>query len=219
LRKKIIKRIAVITFFFVTGFSIVGCSRESVPNKNSQTPSVAQSNSVEEKIQIIKDGTEIGQGPLTKENVSLAGIHIGDSQEQVLKLYGEPTKKFMVNSTPYLGWYYENLGLNVTFYRRNAFEPVEGIVNIHIEAPSKLSTNTGIGIGDSLESILNKYTKVYGFMPDAETKTQDIFINGVNKWESKTFDVIYYPKLAILLKNDQIMNIRLTNNLPSPIKG
>ncbi len=57
-----------------------------------------------EKVKIIKDSSEIKPGTLTKENVSLAGIHIGDSQEQ--ELYGEPTKKEMVHSTPFLGWYY-----------------------------------------------------------------------------------------------------------------
>lgn len=64
-----------------------------------------------EKVKIIKDSSEIKPGTLTKENVSLAGIHIGDSQEQVLKLYGEPTKKEMVHSTPFLEWYYDDLGL------------------------------------------------------------------------------------------------------------
>jgi hypothetical protein len=126
LKKKLNKRIAVITFFFVTGFSIIGCSRESVPNKNNQTPSVTQSNSVEEKIRIVEhNASEAGPRPLTKENVSLAGIHIGDSQEQVLKLYGEPTKKEPMHSTGFLGWYYDDLGLLVEFYTMGGLETAE----------------------------------------------------------------------------------------------
>jgi len=217
LKKKLIKRIAVITFFFVTGFSIIGCSRESVPNKNSQPPSVTQSNSVEEKIRIVENNaSEAGPGPLTKENVSLAGIHIGDSQEQVLKLYGEPTKKEMVHSTPFLGWYYENLGLSVSFYRRGEREPIEGVVDIQISEPSKLRTNMGIGIGDSLESIVNRYTEVCGYKPD-ETNSQYIFITGTNKTKNENLGfVLYYPRLDILLKNNQISNIGLTNELERP---
>lgn len=40
----------------------------------------------------VNNGKETGPGPLTKENVSIGEIHLGDSQEQVLKLYGQPGK-------------------------------------------------------------------------------------------------------------------------------
>ena len=220
MRKKLIKRIAVITFFFVTGFSIIGCSRESVPNKNSQPPSVTQSNSVEEKIGIIKNIEEAGPGPLTKENVSLAGIHIGDSQEQVLKLYGEPTKKADVYPGAFYKWDYEDLGLSITFYRRGEQEPVEGVLDVKISAPSKLTTNTGIGIGDSLESILNKYDEVYGSKRQGEYRS--VFINGANKYEvespgskEKIF-VTYYPDLIFELEHNRITNIILSNEQHRP---
>jgi hypothetical protein len=114
-----------------------------------------------EKLKIVKDPNEIKPGTLTKENVSLAGIHIGDSQEQVLKLYGEPNKKEQIHSTPFLGWYYDDLGLLVAFYRKGEREPIEGVVDIQISEPSKLTTNSGIRIGDSLESIVNRYNEAY----------------------------------------------------------
>lgn len=207
LKKKIIRRIAVITFFFVIGFSIIGCSRESVPNKNSQTPSVTQSNSVEEKIRIIKNIEEAGPGPLTKENVSLAGIYIGDSQEQVLKLYGKPTEKKILESTPNPMWVYKELGLSVIFV------PDKGVVyNVSISSPSNLRTNTGIGMGDSIEDIVRNYDQVYGFKPDEKTNTQVIFVTGVNDWGTKS--ILCYPSLTIRLENKQIDYISLYS--PSP---
>jgi len=215
LKKSLVKGIAVFIFFFATSFSVVGCSSESA-NKNSQTPSVTQSNSVEGKIRIVEhNASEAGSGPLTKKNVSLADIHIGDSQEQVLKLYGEPTKKEQVHSTPFLGWYYEDSGLFVAFYRSGEREPIEGVVDIQISEPSKLTINTGIGIGDSLESILNKYNEVYGFKPHAETNTRSVFIAGTDKAKNEKLD-LYYPRLDFFLKNDQITHIKLTNELERP---
>ncbi|MHB1043099.1 MAG: hypothetical protein ACYC0Q_09710 [Eubacteriales bacterium] len=207
MKKKIIKRIAVITFFFVTGFSIIGCSRESVPNKNSQTPSVTQSNSEEEKIRIIKNIEEAGPGPLTKENVSIAGIYIGDSQEQVLKLYGKPTEKKILESTSNPMWVYKELGLSVIFV------PDKGVVyNVSISSPSNLRTNTGIGMGDSIEDIVRNYDQVYGFKPDEKTNTQVIFVTGVNDWGTKS--ILCYPSLTIRLESKQIDYISLYS--PSP---
>jgi len=213
LKKKLLKGIAVFTLFSAISFSVIGCSGESA-DKDSQTPPVSQDNSVEGKIRIVEDGMEIGPGPLTKENISLAGIHIGDSQEQVLELYGEPNRKKQVHSTPFPGWDYDDLGLLVMFYRRGEQEPVEGVVDIRISAPSNLTTDTGIGIGDSLESIVNKHTGVYGFEPNAETNTRYIFIAGTDKAKNELN--LYYPRLDFLLKNNQITHINLTNELERP---
>lgn len=201
------------------GFGIVGCSRESFPNKNSQAPSVTQPNSVEEKIRIVKDSAEIGPGPLTKENVSLGGIHIGDSQEQVLKLYGEPTKKEHMHSTGFLGWYYDDLGLLVQFYTKGGLETAEGVVQIDIYSPSKLTTDTGIGIGYSLDSILKKYDEVYSSKVRDNNRT--IFLTGANKYEfeihgSKEKVTIYYPELSYFLENNKINRIILSNQQQRP---
>lgn len=207
MRKKLFKGIAVITFFSVISFSM-GCSRESFSNRNNRTPSVTQSNSVEEKIRIVKDGTEIGPGPLTKENVSLAGIHIGDLQEQVLELYGEPSKKTDVYPGAFYKWDYKDLGLSITFYRMGEREPIEGVVDIKISAPSKLTTDTEIGIGDSLESILNKYDEVYGSKRQEDYRA--VFISGANKY------VTYYPKLIFELEYNKITRIFLSNEQNRP---
>lgn len=156
-------------------------------------------------------------GTLTKENASLAGIHIGDSQEQVNNLYGKPDKEEQVHSTPFIGWYYEDLGLIFHFYRKDVQEPIEGVVDIHVSEPSNLTTNTGIGIGDSLESIVNKYDEVYGSepfkLPEDEMYTQNIIIPGTNI--AKHLDG-YYPSLYFLLKDNKITHILLSNGLERP---
>jgi hypothetical protein len=122
----------------------------------------------------------------------------------------------MIHSTPFLGWDYENLGLSVSFYRMGEREPIEGVVDIQISEPSKLRTNMGIGIGDSLESIVNRYIEVCGYKPD-ETNSQYIFITGTNKTKNENLGfVLYYPRLDFLLKNNQISNIGLTNELERP---
>ena len=166
-----------------------------------------------EKVKIVNNNaSEAGPGPLTKENVSLAGIHIGDSQEQVLKLYGEPTKKDKFPTTPFVRWYYEDLGLSVAFYGRGENEPViGGVVDIQISAPSKLTTDTGIGLGDSLEYITKKYDVVYSFQPNG--KYQSVFINGANKEE---INGLYYPHLDFSLENNKITRIILTNQQQRP---
>lgn len=170
-----------------------------------------------EKVKIIKNPSEMKPGTLTKENVSLGGIHIGDSQEQVFKLYGEPSKKELVHSTPFLRWYYENLGLSVSFFRRGERETIEGVVDIQILEHSKLTTNTGIGIGDSLKSILNSHTEVYGYKPHNETNTQYILTPGTNKAKNENLDYeLCYPRLDFFLKNNQITHIQLTNELERP---
>lgn len=46
------------------------------------------------------------------------------------------------------------MGLFVSFYRKNEFEPIQGVVDVLVSAPSTLRTNTGIGIGDSIEEIV-----------------------------------------------------------------
>ena len=215
MRKNLFIGIVIVSFFPVISFSM-GCSLESVINKNSQTPFIMQSNSVEEKIRIVKDEKEADQGSLTKENVSLAGIHIGDSQEQVLELYGEPNRKEQVHSTPFPGWSYDDLGLLVMFYRRGEQEPVEGVVDIRISAPSKLTTDTGIGIGDSLESIVNNYDEVYGYKHQGEY--YNIIVTGVNKVEygSPEKYILYYPELSFDVKNNKITQITLSNQQRRP---
>lgn len=217
MKKKLLKGIAVFTLFSAISFSVIGCSEPA--DKDSQTPPVSQDNSVEGKIRIVEDGAEIGPGPLTKENVSLAGIHIGDSQEQVLELYGEPDKKEQIHSTPFPGWYYDDLGLLVMFYRRGEQEPVEGVVDIRVSGPSKLATDTGIGLGDSLESIVNNYDEAYGRKRQGAYRS--IFISGVNKYESelpgsKEKIILYYPSLSFSLEHNKTTMIILSNQQLRP---
>lgn len=91
LNKRII--IAIVSALIIVGGVYYSANKEAkFTAPPAPIPSI-QTNPLEEKIHIVNNSSEAGPGPLTKENVSLAGIHIGDSQEQVFKLYGEPTEK------------------------------------------------------------------------------------------------------------------------------
>ena len=76
------------------------------------------------------------------------------------------------------------------------------------QSNSKLTTDTEIGIGDSLESILNKYDEVYGNKRQGDY--QAVFISGANKY------VTYYPKLIFELEYNRITRINLSNEQNRP---
>ncbi|MCP1308127.1 hypothetical protein [Paenibacillus tyrfis] len=104
---------------------------------------------------------EKGPGPLTKENTSVGGIHIRDTQEKVKSLFGELTK--VTNSgggTPEVEWYYEKQNARILFYRNSEKDPVDGVENILLTSPSSLKTDKNIGIGDSSEQLMKSYQKI-----------------------------------------------------------
>lgn len=141
-----------------------------------------------EKIHIVENNTsEAGPGPLTKENATIGGIHLGDSREQVLQLYGEPDSKSTFRATSFPLWYYKNLNMYVAFYTKDEpSDPVDGVIFIDVLAPSSPRTDKGIGIGDSAEAIIKKYTRVNEFRPNEAINTGAIFINGSNHFSIKS---------------------------------
>ncbi|KLU61627.1 hypothetical protein CEB3_c20600 [Peptococcaceae bacterium CEB3] len=213
--KKVCRGIVAFALAAAIGLSLAGCAHERVPSVKSQTATGPRLNKVDHGVLIVKDNAgEAGQGPLRKDNVALANIRIGESEAQVRKLYGKPSNEEAVHSTPFLGWSYKKLGLFVVFYRRSEQGPVRGVVKIQVSEPSALATNRGVGIGDSLASILSQYTKVCGFRPDINTNSQEIFINGA-KTEAAHM-VFYHPQLSFSLTNNRITGIVLSNDQLRP---
>lgn len=193
----------LLLLFFVIAISISGCSHQPVSNQNSQTPTVTKSSSVEEKIHIINNLEDAGPGPLTEENVWIGGVHLGNSQQQILRLYGEPSKKTaLLGNDPSPEWQYEKLGLSILFTLDSKI-----VYSIDISSPSNLRTNTGIGIGSSLEDIVRIYgDQVYGYKPNQRLNNQFIVITGTKQ---PTWATYPYPSLSITLQNGLVNDIGL----------
>lgn len=181
---------------------------ESVPPPESApTPETATAIPA---IQIVKSAREGGRGPLTKEEVSIGGIRIGDSQEAVLGLLGEPS--FIQEGgwgTPFVHWHYEHHNVYIDFYRSSGSEPAGGVASIVVNDPSPLKTDKQIGIGDPLSSILQAYDQVIG--TEESDGVMNVYINGTHEEER-----FYVPQLHFLLENGRITHIELTTNLIDP---
>jgi hypothetical protein len=181
------------------------------PNKVEQpTPANSTSN---DKIEETKTRPiERGPGPLTKENTSLGGVHIGDTQEKVKAILGEPSKKSQVHSTPEIEWFYEKENMGVRFYRTSEKERLGGVESIILHRPSSMKTNTNIGIGDSGDKLLKSYEKVE-ISKDKEKPT-GYWVTGSTFTEN-----VYHPHLMFRIdENNIIQDIELSNYLIDPAK-
>jgi hypothetical protein len=120
-------------------------------------------------IQIIREAEEMGPGPLDRRSISIAGIYLDDTQEEVLKKLGEPTEKGIEHSTPFPQWYYKDLNMYVSFFSDGSSdEKVGGVVRISVTAPTdkeKTKTNYGFGIGDKVSSFEKRFPKIYAYNP------------------------------------------------------
>lgn len=198
------KKISILIPVLVVGVTVMGYASNTNSTQTQSPPSSPN------MITIVKDGGEAGPGPLTKENVSLGNLRIGDSQEKVESKYGKPTTASKSHGSPFLLWYYKDLNLYLEFFRASESDSPEGVVSIQIQNPSNLRLNNGIGIGDSLESMIKNYGKVSGAEVNNE-KIQNVWINGSNKDNN-----MYYPSLHVVLKNGKITMIELTNQEHRP---
>ena len=126
-------------------------------------------------IQIITDSEEMSPGPLDRRSISIAGIYLDDTQEEVLKKLGEPTEKGIEHSTPFPQWYYKDLNMYVSFYSDGSSdEKVGGVVRILVVAPTdkeKTKTNYGFGIGDKVSSFEKRFPKIYAYEPHVNPET------------------------------------------------
>jgi len=123
-------------------------------------------------IQIVKSQ---GPGPLDRRSISIAGIYLDDTQEEVLKKLGEPTEKGIEHSTPFPQWYYKDLNMYVSFYSDGSLDEKEGgVVRISVAAPTdkeKTKTNYGFGIGDKVSSFEKRFPKIYAYEPHVNPET------------------------------------------------
>ncbi|MCP3775535.1 hypothetical protein NLX71_19880 [Paenibacillus sp. MZ04-78.2] len=184
----------------LNGCGVISTNKPAEPNKG-----VAAVNTKQHQFKPI----EKGPGPLTKENTSIGGIHIGDSHEKVKSLLGEPTQ--IINSgggTPEVEWYYEKQNARILFYRNSEKDPVGGVENILLASPSTLKTDKDIGIGDSAEQLMNSYQKI-----EADgNKAASYWVTGVTQTEG-----VYHPYLLFLMDdNNRIKNIQLSNHFIDP---
>ncbi|TMV44126.1 outer membrane protein assembly factor BamE [Paenibacillus mesophilus] len=164
---------------------------------------------------IVKNGREVGNGPLSPIYTSLGGIRIGDTQEQVLALLGEPSERTQARSTPYPQWYYKNHDLYILFYRNGENEPAGGAVSIRISEQSALKLNDrraapSIAIGDGLERLLELYRPIAGTAGDGTTR--NFWIRGSELGVTG----FYKPVVQILMKEGRITNITLENEDDNP---
>ncbi|NOU99843.1 hypothetical protein [Paenibacillus planticolens] len=155
---------------------------------------------------------ERGPGPLTKENTSIAGIHIGDTQEKVKSFLGEPSKVSQVHSTPEVEWFYEKENMGVRFYRTGEKEPLGGVESIIVHNPSTIKTNKNVGIGDSVDKLLQIYEKVE--TEDDKNKPTSYWVTGSTYTES-----VYHPFLMFRVdEKNVIQDIEFSNYLINPDK-
>ncbi|MEW9673821.1 hypothetical protein [Ammoniphilus sp. 3BR4] len=195
---------ALIIFLISTPVALA-VTLTTASNKTNQP---FQINHSENHIRIVKNAVEAGKGTLTNENIDIAGVHIGDSQEKVKKLLGEPTKRIREHSTPSPMWYYENLNMYVSFYAQG--EPsnhIGGAVRISVNHPSSVKTNKGFGVGDNLDTIVRAFPQINITEP-TEEGIQNVWINGT----SEVGDM-YYPSLQVILKQGTITNMRLESDV------
>ncbi|GED28745.1 hypothetical protein BAG01nite_48470 [Brevibacillus agri] len=198
---------------------LAGCSPSTNPNVEKQIhygENAEASQDYLNKIKIIKSHSEIGSGELTKENIALGGIHIGDSAETVRNLFGEPTSKGVLHSTPFPLWTYEKLNLFIAFYDKGgANPPIDnpkgGVVSIVVNDPSDIKTDRGFGIGSSLKEVMESFQSAYGYEKRKDTDTQYVVISG-----SSSSGNTFYPTVGVLLKGDKVISIELSNQEEQP---
>ena len=92
--------------------------------------------------------------PLTKEDLKIGEIRIGDTLKKVKEIYGEPSEKTIVHGQGAPQWNYESQGLSFlgeTIWAINAYDSFKG------------STSRGIKNGDSIEKVKKAYPDVYTY--------------------------------------------------------
>lgn len=189
--------------------SIVNGQSENAKSKQGNIST--QSSNGEEKV---SKGNEDGiPGLLTKETATIGDIHLGDSKQKVIGLLGDPDKVELNPDNGEKSWYYSKHEATLFFYQESPDTPAGGVVRMIIKGNSDMKTNTGIGIGDSLEKIIAQYPDINGDIAKEGAKT--IWINGNNKGAESSDQ--YYPTIKFELQsNNTISSIELNNRGVNP---
>jgi len=169
-------------------------------------------------IRLVKNGLEVGKGPVSRIDTAIGGIRLGDTQEQVRAVLGEPTERSQARGTPYPQWYYRDQDMYVLFYRTGENEVPGGAVSIRIDerSPSVLSdrrTAPKLAIGDNLEQLLKVYRPVDG--TSAEGPVRNFWIRG----SEQSGNGLYKPVVQIRMKEGRIVSIGLENEDEDPNPG
>ncbi|HUW64811.1 MAG TPA: hypothetical protein VMW83_08950 [Spirochaetia bacterium] len=64
---------------------------------------------------------------MTESNVAVGGIHLGDSQQRVIALFGQPDETSFTHGTPFPEWYYAKDNMYVDFYATGAWDSTGGM--------------------------------------------------------------------------------------------
>ncbi|SIR50369.1 hypothetical protein SAMN05880570_4025 [Paenibacillus sp. RU4T] len=198
----------VMLFLSISIFVVImisGCQSKNVQSAAQAAPQV-ESNA---KVQYVQSSLDAKGSPIiSQENISIGEIQLGDSQEKVRKLYGEPDEKGVVNSTPFPYWRYNKSNLTIQFYRKGDTEPVGGVVSIEVKGDSSLKTNQLIGIDSSLNDIANAYGEIY---VSNNPKDRWVWLVGENVSEKN-----HYPQLTFGLTDEKVVSIEFNNFLIEP---
>lgn len=202
IKRQIMLSVSVIIFVAMV---ISGCQSKNVQS-SAQTDTKELSSPQVHYVQSSLDAK--GNAKITQENISIGGIRLGDTQEKVHELFGEPDEKGIVNSTPFPYWRYKKHNVTVQFFRKGETEPIGGVVSITVDGPSDLKTNQSIGINSSLNEIINAYGEIYA---SVEPKERWVWLVGENVSEGN-----HYPQLTFGLKDGKIDSIEFNNFLIEP---
>jgi hypothetical protein len=168
-----------------------------------------------EGLYLVKNGRDVGKGPVSAMYTTVGGVRLGDTQEQVLALLGEPSERSQARSTPYPLWHYMDQDLYIMFYRNGENESAGGVISVRLGGRSTLKLNDrrsapSIAIGDGLDRVLELYRPIGG-TPD-EGAVRNFWVRG----EDRAQTGLYKPSVHVLMKEGRITSISLENEDEDP---
>jgi outer membrane protein assembly factor BamE (lipoprotein component of BamABCDE complex) len=112
--------------------------------QNESKPSDTGSPSAEEEqtdpdIHLVTGTQDEKPGNLTKEEVTIGNIHLGDTKQTVFQTLGEPSEKRTDQKTGEDIWYYSKHDATIIFYKSSPSYPAGGVIRIQINESSDLS--------------------------------------------------------------------------------
>ncbi len=136
---------------------------------------------------------------------------------QALALYGAPISKSSAHGSGFPLWYYQQRDMYVDFYAAGGpVAPDPLVEDVWLDENSSLHTDKGIGIGSTLEEILDSYGPVGSTVIDpADARIRNIWFYGSNK-ETLGQQTLYYPTLQFVLTNDRVTGIDLSDQENKP---
>ncbi|RUS46738.1 hypothetical protein [Cohnella sp. AR92] len=188
----------------IIGLLLAGCTRsETDGDKASPNESANQ--------RIVQNVKEAGQGSLTKENISIAGVHIGDTQDEVKRVLGDPSStQNGGGGSPDMWWIYDELDMSISFYRSGESDDARGVDSIIVSSGSKMRTQNNIGVGSTRNEAIEAYPDAVQGQPQ-NNGAYTMWITGTSENEG-----YFYPALILNLTDDKVTDLELTTFLIDP---